>query len=124
MEARHVTPKSTNCAVSPEVGNAWRCLKYVRFGGIGWPKCAILGVLDAIQTDHVLVAAKVSLWLNRRPKVSQPVRFDGKKDKGQFELELRYRLQLLSIDEQDSSETLWAKLKTTTLDAAKATLPV
>ena len=30
----------------------------------------------------------------------------------------------MSVDAQDSSGTLWVKLKATTLDAAKATLPV
>ena len=55
--------------------------------------------------------------------MTQPVRFDTKSDTGQFELELKNRFPLLSINEQDSSETLWAKLKATTLEAAKATLP-
>ena len=59
----------------------------------------IISGADAIQTDHVLVVAKVSLRLNRRPKVTKPVRFDTKQDNSQFELELRNRFQLLSIDE-------------------------
>ena len=70
----------------------------------------IISGADAIQTDHVLVVANVSLRLNRRPKVTQPVRFDTLDE---LELELRNRFQLLSVDEQDSTETLWAKLKTT-----------
>ena len=55
--------------------------------------------------------------------MTKPIRLDTQSDTGQFELELKNPFQLLSIDEQESAETLWAKLKTPTPEAAKATLP-
>ena len=46
------------------------------------------------------------------------------KIKGQFELELKNRFQLLLIDKQDSCcEILWKELKTASLAAAKKSLP-
>ena len=44
-----------------------------------------------------LVAAKVSLRLNRRRGADKPTRYDTRDDRGQLELDLRNRLQPLSI---------------------------